>query len=251
MDASDFTFIENHLKVVLPAAFAHFMRQFPNDRSHRLDNSCGVIPTNAELFVIAQLQTFNKDGGFDYYELQPLLRERKFMDIGGDGCGNFYCMVGNDRDSHELWIWEHDPYNGLSRCDNSILDDYLDAHWRLVTQPDPFLQTPLDGSVISRANHPHRSILAPITMKEWRDYVNRNPSLELAESDQVTNPFTKETMITFPRHWAGRARMLVADRLAHILYVGGRLMLSSQHSITEEHTRVMQKIAVDLRANLF
>ncbi|MEO7402241.1 MAG: SMI1/KNR4 family protein, partial [Burkholderiales bacterium] len=174
MDANDFKFIESRLSVRLPGVYKRFMGQFPNDPTHQLANDCDFLPSNAESFVIRQLRRFNNDAEFDYYELQPDLWNHHFMDIGGDGCGNFYCMVGNDSDSSELWMWEHDPYNGFTPQADRALIDYFGSQWELVTQTDPFSTLPAAERMISRANHPLRSILNPITMTEWRECVANN-----------------------------------------------------------------------------
>ncbi len=249
MDATDFQFIESNLGVVLPRAFTDFLQRFPSNRLHRLENGLGEIAANAELFVIGQLQLFNNDRGFDFYELQPSIRSYKFIDIGGDGCGNWYCMVGNNRAADELWMWEHDPYNGFTRRDRATLRGYFGPEWKLIAQPDPLLAVPPDGTVVSRADHPFRSILTPIRMDEWRAYVEGDSELRLDEIHEATNPFTKEVIAV--RRWPGRARLTTADSLAHISYVHGRLVLSPLPRITQEHKKTMQRIARDLKARLF
>jgi hypothetical protein len=249
MDAADFQFIESKLGVVLPRAFTDFMRRFPNNRLHRLENGCGEIPANAELFAIGQLQLFNNDRGFDFYELQPSLRSNKFMDIGDDGCGNPYCMVGNDRASDDLWMWEHDPYNGFTPCDRITLRDYFGPEWSLVAQPDALSAIPSDGTIISRADHPFRSIFIPITMDEWRAYVEADSRLALDENHEVPHPFRKEVINV--RRWPGRARLTTADGVAHVSYFHGRLVLSPIPRVAQEHEEVMQRIARDLKARLF
>ena len=248
MDANDYTFIESCLDVLLPNVFRDFMGQFPNDTAHQLQNGLDALATNAELFVIYQLGRFNRDDT-DYYELQPELRDHRFMDIGGDGCGNFYCMVGNDPVTNELWMWEHDPHNGLTRCEGATLSDYFGPQWQMTTQDDPFATIPADGTIVSRANHPQRSILAPITMQEWQDYIASKPHLELDENHEATNPFTKEAIVS--RRWPGRALLTIGESPVHIMYIHGRLMLSPSPSVTRDHKSSLQAIAGDLNATVF
>ncbi|MEZ6057675.1 MAG: SMI1/KNR4 family protein [Planctomycetaceae bacterium] len=246
MDANDFAFIEDRLSVVLPTAFKQFMVSFPNDSSHQLQNDCNVLECNGELFAIGQLQRFFNPNGLDYYELQPELRSRRFIEIGGDGCGNYFCMVGDDADSNEVWMWEHDPYNGLGRCEDFSLTGYFtNGNWELATCPDPFVTT--SGIFIIRSDHPVRAIFKPIRMDEWLRYVDQSETLQLDENHVGKNPFTKEE-ITF-RRWPGRAKLLMEGHADHISYFHGSLSLGvNVTSIVQSH---VERIADDLNAQVW
>ncbi|MCA9103531.1 MAG: SMI1/KNR4 family protein [Pirellulales bacterium] len=246
MNDKDFQFIESRLDVELPEVFKKFMRQFPNDASQRLQGDLGTIESNAELFVIEQLKRF-AEHGHDYYELQPHLRDHRFMDIGGDGCGNFYCMVGNHRKSNDLWMWEHDPYDGLTRCENTTLGEYFSEQWDLVPREDPFASIPAGQTIVCRASHPHRSLLDPISMAEWLGYIADHKVLSLDEEREVPNPFTDQTLVV--RQWPGRARV-GGDPASYIYYLDGMLALSSQVE-NQDHQKLLRNIAQDLRAQLF
>jgi hypothetical protein len=243
MNANDFAFIEFRLDVVLPRAFKVFMGKFPNDRRQRLQNDCGLLPCNGELFVILQLLRFNNDREFDFYELQPETRSRRFMDIGDDGCGNFFCMAGDDSNSNELWMWEHDPYNGFGKCNHWALSDYLGDRWELESQPDPIEST--KGVFALRADHPFRSILHPITMQEWLAYIKRHPNIELDETQATTNPFTGETIVA--RRWPGRARLITGSNSHRITYLHGALSFGSHDFAQLE----IEQIAADLDSHVW
>lgn len=234
MDANDFAFIESQLEIVLPIIFRDFMSRFPNDREHTLQNECDFIPCNAELFVVAQLQLFDENRGCDFYALQPELRPRRFVNIGGDACGNYFCMVGDDRASTEVWLWEHDPYNGFGRCVSRTLRDYFGDGWKLVAQPDPLMST--KGVFVLRADHPVRSILDPISFQEWLAYIAAQPHFDLDETEEVANPFSGELIVV--RRWPGRARVTVGNKLHWIEYLHGALKVTS-HDFPESELKLM------------
>lgn len=164
MNATDFATIEQQLGVVLPEVFKKFMESFPNNATDELSNDCDSIPCNGEQFAIHQRLGFFNPEGYDYYELQPELRSRRFIEVGGDGCGNYYCMPGDDTESDELWFWEHDPHDGLTKSEHLSLTAYLEnGEWELVTVPDPFEEY-TGGVYVIRAYYPaahpsHRSYL--------------------------------------------------------------------------------------------
>jgi len=248
MDDNDFKFIESRLAAALPEIYRRFMGRFPNDSTYQLQNDSDTLPTNAELFAIRQLQRFNNDKEFDYYELQPDLRSRRFMDIGGDGFGNFYCMPGDDAHLNELWMWEHDPYNGLTLQADMSLADYFGSQWKLVTQVDPFAAWPATQRMISRADHPLRSILNPITISEWRECVANTAQLEFDEFQEMINPFTKEAVRI--RRWPGRAKFHFGDSSAQIGYLHGCLTLSSAAASDPTKEAAMRLLAENLNAKL-
>ena len=74
-----------------------------------------------------------------------------------------------EQDSNELWMWEHDPYNGMVCCNDATLAMYFDGDWRFKTDPNPFASAKRNGTVVTRADHPERSILVPIDLDEWID----------------------------------------------------------------------------------
>lgn len=250
MDANDFQYVESRLQVVIPTVFKGFFSKYPNDRTRQVQFDCAILPVNAELFVIKQLRRFNNSRAMDYYELTPELRDHRFLDIGDDGCGNFHCMVGNAADSNELWMWEHDPYNGMTRCEHQSLTDYFSTPWQLTTCDDPFVLIPSSGRVVSRADHPARGLLEPIAMEEWQSYVANDPALDMDEYQTATNPFTKETVKM--RRWPGRAKLsLEDDSETHITYSDGCLALTSKQSLSPSLSAKMESIAQRFRANLF
>jgi hypothetical protein len=246
MDANDFAFIEDELSVVLPNAFRQFMGSFPSDPTYRLKTDGLPLSCNGELFAIGQRQRFFNPDGVDYYELQPELRSRHFIEIGGDGCGNHFCMVGDDTNSDEVWIWEHDPYNGFSRCGGQSLTDYFNkGYWEPEAIPDPFLTT--TGMYVLRANHPVRSILNPIAMKEWMQYIAMQDILELDENHVGKNPFTRES-VTY-RRWPGRAKIATNDRARHISFLYGSLSIGTD--VSAELRSHANRIATDLSAHIW
>lgn len=250
MDTNDFNFIESHLGVALPAVFKDFMAQFPNDPDHHLvSDDGGVMVTNAELFVIQQLGLLRGRPDFDWYEAQPELRDHRFLFIGGDGSGNSYCMVGNNPTSNEVWIWEHDPPNGFVPHAHAKLDSFFGPHWKLTERANPLANVSRDGRIVSRADHPHRSILHPITLDEWQQFISNDPQLELAENEEMTNPFTKEKMVA--RHWPGRARLTLDGVSAHVSLFMGYLALEKGPNATPAHRAKMEQIADSLEANVF
>lgn len=249
MNEVDFEYIESTLEVVLPNEYKEFMCRFPNDRRHQLANDCDFLPCNAELFVIAQCRRFSDDAEFNYYELQPELRNRRFLDIGGDGCGNFYCMVGDKLNSNELWLWAHDPYDGLVRCEDTTLKQYFGQTWELKEQADPFAAYTPNGRTITRANHPLRGILNPISIAEWLDYVRGDPQLALDEFHNMTNPFTKE--IVRVCRWPGRAKLTIGNALAHVTYLYGCITLSDVVAPSPDIEAKLQQLASSLDAHRY
>ena len=248
MDSNDFAYIESRLEIVLPTLFKSFMRQFPNDTAHQLYGAGDELQTNAELFVIAQLRRFNNDQEFDYYELQPELRVRHFLDIGGDGCGNFFCMVGDNSKSNELWKWDHDPYDGFTRCEDYELKEYFSCEWELAPQTDPFASSTSDGTYILRSDHPHRAILTPISIQQWREYVGNSINLELNETQEITDPFTNKT-VTW-RSWPGRAKLTAGDSWLYLSYHHGCLSLRTDNTLSIPFQSAMRRIAEDLNAHI-
>lgn len=249
MNEVDFEFIESTLDAVLPNEYKEFMRRFPNDRVYQLANDRDFLPCNAELFVITQRRRFNDDAGFDYYELQPELRSRRFLDVGGDGCGNFYCMVGDECNSNELWLWAHDPYEGLLQCEDTSLKQYFGQTWKLKEQADPYAAYAHNGKTVTRANHPLRGILNPISVAEWLDYVSGDPQLALDEFHNMTNPFTKE--IVRVRRWPGRAKLTIGDGVAHVTYQYGCIALSGLATLTPDIDAKLQQLAISLGAHRY
>ncbi len=242
MDANDYAFIESRLNAVLPTAFKDFMAAFPNDRQHQLQNEHDVLPSNGELFAIDQLQRFFNGIGFDYYKSQPKLRSRRYIQIGGDGCGNHYCMVGDDANSDELWMWEHDPANGFSRCVDRSLTEYFGQNWKVASQPDPFAS--LRGTFLTRTDHPLRSVFEPISLAEWMAYVKENAFLTLEENHESKNPFTSKNVKV--RRWPGRAKLTEGNASCHLSYAHGALELSDRPSADLKTT--VERMARDLNA---
>ena len=251
MDANDCALIEEQLNVVLPKVFRHFMMPFPNDTTHQLLNDCNALPCSSELFVVGQFQRFFNPEGYDYYELQPELKSHRFIEVGGDGlgnyaggdgCGNYFCMVGDDADSDELWMWVHDPYDGFLKCDESLSDFLENGKWELKTCPDPFLAT--TGTYIVRADHPVRAILNPVALSEWLHCVERQDFLELDENHICTNPFTQKKQNI--RRWPGRVKMLVDASSRHISYLHGALSVGE--NLSAEAQSLVERIAADLDA---
>ena len=262
MDATDFEFIETHLNVALPRVFCEFMRAYPNDPTHELQNGYAVLQTNAEAFVIEQLWRFNNDRGVDYYEAQSNLRGKRFIDIGDDGCGNFYCMEGNNSRTNDLWLWEHDPPNGFIKQDTffvqrdlgsqevpASLQNYFGKQWVLATRDNPLAVEHASDRFASRANHPYRSILQPITMPEWRKYVESDRELQWDEFIEVPNPFTNEKLTV--RRWPGRAKFTIGDQRASIENSRGCLTLKTETPARPEFESKFRKIAQALNANVF
>lgn len=256
MNPSDFQFIESRLNVVLPEIFKQFMRGFPNDPLHRITFDSRVrisidaaLPVNAELFVITQLQHFNNDHEIDYYEITPDHRSRSFIYLGDDGCGNFYCMVGNDPQSNELWMWEHDPPNGFSIFSFLTLQQYLCLQWQLETQPDPFAAFERSGRTVTRADHPLLGVLRPIERNQWYDYIARDDELELDEIHTIVNPFTKEPIPT--RRWPGRARLTAADSPTYFAYSHGCISLAPPAIRTPNIDAKLQQLAEHFGAGIF
>lgn len=246
MDANDFAFIEDRLGIVLPTAFKQFMTAFPNDPTHRLQNDCSTLACNGELFAIGQLQHFFNTDGVDYYELQPELKSRCFIEIGGDGCGNYFCMVSDDANSDEAWMWEHDPYSGFGRCDDISLTNYLqDGNWELTECPNPFLT--VMGTHICHANHPVRAILEPISMDEWLRYIEHHNFLKLDENHVGKNPFTHEEVVF--RRWPGRAKLLTDGDARHVSYLNGSLSLGA--NVSTDVLLHAEQIAADLNAEVW
>lgn len=246
MDANDFAFIEDRLSVVLPTAFKQVMTSFPNDATHQLQNDFDVLSCNGELFTIGQLQRFFNRDGVNYYERQPELKSRRFIEIGGDGCGNYFCMVGDDADSNEVWMWEHEPYNGLRRCEDFSLTGYFnDGNWALAACPDPFSTT--SGTYIIRSDHPVRAILQPISMDEWLGYVDQLETLEIDENHVCRNPFTREEVVF--RRWPGRARLLLDGYSNHVSYLHGSLSLGV--NVPTDVQSHAERMADDLNAHVW
>lgn len=269
MNQEDFKFIETKLDVVLPDVFKERMRRLPNDPGHQLvwgESRLTVLPTNAELFAIAQLRKFNSEPRFDYYEIQPELRQRRFLNVGHEGNGDFYCMVGDDASSRELWVWRHDSYENpifVSCPDRNLLelrergwklgttlDSFLELGWNLTTQPDPFAELPSRNSRICRANHPLRSIFDPIGLQEWRDYVGQDPQFELDEMFEFENPFTRKMMCV--DRWPGRVIWNLGSSTTHISYECGCLALPTHAAanLTDAQIQTLVQTARNLNASL-
>ena len=231
MNATDFATIEQQLGVVLPEVFKKFMESFPNNATDELSNDCDSIPCNGEQFAIHQRLGFFNPEGYDYYELQPELRSRRFIEVGGDGCGNYYCMPGDDTESDELWFWEHDPHDGLTKSEHLSLTAYLEnGEWELVTVPDPFEEY-TGGVYVIRADHPARAPLAPILLEEWVEYVKQQTHLDLDEKQNVPNPFGKEMLVV--RRWPGRVKFKLEDDWEYISYIYGSLSFGQNLSSVE------------------
>lgn len=244
MDSNDFCFIEDHLRVVLPEVFKKFMEVMPNDPRHALLNHAHAVPCDGESFTIFQLRSFFNADGFDYYELQPELRSRRFLNLGGDGIGNYYCMPGDAPSTDELWFWEHDPYTGLAIHDKFSLSHYL-HDLKLSEEPDPFIST--RGVYICRTDHPFRSPLNPIPMHEWIAYVQEHSTLELDENCVVPNPFAQEKMVQ--RRWPGRVKITTSDLPVHISHRYGALSIDTKSlSPIREYA---DQIAAELKAKLW
>lgn len=244
MDAADFEFIERHLDLILPDIFRKFMDKRPNDRTLEVHNDVAVVPCNAEMFVIYQLKA---SFGSNIYELQPDLVSRRFMEVGGDGCGNYFFMAGDDAQSDEIWIWEHDPYDGLSLVEDYTLTEHFlsNENWEMVAQPNPF--DAVYGTYILRADHPMRSIMNQIPMDEWLRYVERHDLLVVDEDHIGENPFTGEK-VAFKR-WPGRAKVRCNDQDCYISYDHGALSLGSD--VSSHLESVATQIASDLNSHIW
>ena len=225
------------------------MGKFPVEPTYCLyDAGAGCsLPSNPELFVIHQFQRRDDHTRRNFYELQPDLTSRKLLEIGGDGCGNYYFMAGCDRKSDELWMWVHDPYEGFVK-ERQTLEQYLEYHFEITPQRNPFDDGKSTDLRISRADHPLRSILDPISMEEWLAYVQTNDQLELDENRIGKNPFTKEEVVF--RFWPGRVRVDVKGSLTYIEYRYGCLRASGgKESATLR--ALMQSIAQHFDARVF
>lgn len=87
--------IESTFSLKLPARYQHFLRQcdFPEADSDILLTPSELIETNQDV-------RSNEDWNDCYFV------------IGGDGCGNFFCVDVTGK-SEAIWIWEHDPPEGF------------------------------------------------------------------------------------------------------------------------------------------
>lgn len=255
MNAADFGYIEQALGVTLPTPFVNYMERFPNGRNLCFSNG---VRLNGELFAIDQLQRFWSEGygGYDFYELQPYLRSVHFLEIGGDGIGNFFVMRGDMAESDELWLWSHDPLDGFTRQSELSLSQYLDYEgcrwgdgWEIKTTEDPFQDTSFHGTIITRADHPHRSVLKPISLKEWFEFVGRNEFLVPDEFTYRKNPFTGATIES--RTHVGRVKSKIPDAPLAVTIQYGRLSLSSSSRNTTFYADFVSRLLGEFDARLF
>lgn len=227
MNEADYRAIEHQLGVVLPKPFREFMAAMPDSMSDRVCIGESVATAcNAELFGIDQLRM--RTEAFDCYELQPELRPRRFIRIGDDGVGNYYYMPGDDAVSDELWFWSHDPYDGFILQTDVTLSSFLGSpsDALLVEQADPLANPP--GAFITRADHPLRSIIDPIAIDDWIDFVEQSEDLTLDENHYAKNPFTGEEVVL--RRWPGRASLAIANESHMLSYLYGAISLGDCQS---------------------
>ncbi|MBS0264084.1 MAG: hypothetical protein JSS02_19265, partial [Planctomycetes bacterium] len=189
----------------------------------------------------------------------------RFLNIGDEGNDDFYCMVGNDVNTDELWAWLHDSFATplFIRCNDeesvryreklglplgTTLREYLSGEWVLVRQADPFTEMSDGSKTICRANHPLRGILNPIRLQEWRDYIARFSQFEFDE-------FVKATVLGKKRRlhlWPGRVKWNLGETWVHINYMHGCLTVSpdAAGSLTNVQLKTLRGFARDLNAKL-
>jgi hypothetical protein len=229
MNDADFRYIEEKLGGVLPNAFKQLMASTPSHPDHWLGGNHAILPCSREKFV-----DFQSGDGFsacandhcgkrtDFYELQPELRSRKFMCVDGDGCGNYFCMAGDDVHSQEVWQWEHDPYTGFSIEDDWMLCSLLAQPWQLIIGDDCY--DPNNESEPFNSAHPLYPSDTLLAENEWRQFVNDSEVLTLDEHVRVEqSPFTGEdTELT---DWRSRAKLRLDGESAHLHFAHGSLRL--------------------------
>ena len=101
--------IESEFSIRLPHRYQQFLLtcEFPEEGSD-------ILLTAAELIEANQDIRSNEEWN-----------ERYFL-IGGDGCGNFFC-VDVTGGSEAVWIWEHDPPEGFQMAFNHM-DELFSAY---------------------------------------------------------------------------------------------------------------------------
>lgn len=250
MDRNDLIYIEEALSVSLPDVFKDFILPYSNDRSIGfVAQGATAVPLNPELFVINQLQHFI---GFINpqinYNNQQELESYRFVLIGDDGCGNYYFMRGDQRNSNELWLWEHDPNIGFNLVQKQTLKEYLSS-CKVLPGNDPLTVNEGKGKTITRADHPHRSVLAPIPPDEWFDLIELNSKLELNEYSEILNPFTKERLSV--KSCPGRALILDSEDEACFLYSYCSIVYYSESNPNARIKELINEMATALDANVF
>ncbi|MEM7469299.1 MAG: SMI1/KNR4 family protein [Pseudomonadota bacterium] len=250
MTPEDFDYIEQTLSLQLPESFKKFIAPLPNDFTDTfLAYGEGYgIPTNPELFVIEQLSNFRNS--FDpekFYDGQRELVSHRFILIGADGCGNYYCVRGDSPDTEQVWFWDHEG-SGFQILETDTLESFLSKCTSMKTE-NPFMQWQPQGKVITRADHPLRSVLNPITPDEWLNYVDSKANLELDEYQEATHPFTKEKIRAYIHQ--GRAKLIDHTPDAYFRFFAGRIHFVSDVQPDSLAERVIREIATDFSARIY
>lgn len=117
-------------------------------------------------------------------ELDDSAEHRKRFFLAGDGCGNYYFVVGDDPDE-VVHLWDHDP-TGIASMDES-LSDFLPTAEQQCRIDWP----PNQGELfICRTSRYGESILDPIPIEEWIAAVDATEGIRHLGYREGKNPFT-------------------------------------------------------------
>lgn len=140
----------------------------------------------------------------------------KFL-ISEDGLGNYYFIEDEAPDAKVL-LWSHDP--------EGIEDTQLKAIDFLHTTENGFginNEVPQDSVYLSRADYIGESILAPISLDEWKAAIDDTPSIQYLGYLEMNNPFTgKTTRID----WPGLAHAEIDNTQVRLKLNSGRIEIT-------------------------
>jgi hypothetical protein len=109
--------------------------------------------------------------------------------VADDGCGNRYFINSNDT-KPLVFLDSHDPprieETGLT------LDEFFST--KIAAHSARRITKRTDGLTICRTDLPHRSILDPITLREWSEVATRHRDVEYRGYRLGQNPFTGEEL---------------------------------------------------------
>jgi len=128
-----------------------------------------------------------------------------FLCIGNDGCGNNYAI---DVDAPQAGVWFFDHEADEFEIVAAGLAEFVQQMAPLASidyRANGSLPLQSDNHVIARTELPEESVLAPITLEEWKSLVDCDDQLEWIEFDERKHPFNAE-VIRIPVYGLARVR---------------------------------------------
>lgn len=247
MNIQDLQNIESRLALLLPDAYRELLL-----KGVTLDGSLPepYLKQEVKELLITNLQlrmTPRKDA------FAGAAWPSKYVCIGDDGCGNYYCIAADDPGC-EVFLFDHDenafmPVSGNLREYIEYISNLFESVAaikgnRADSLEVPKKATPSDDAVISRTDDPRESVLNPISLEEWTAFVAADADLEMRGYARMINRFTNEERRF---DWPGMAVLHAGKKDHEFIYAYGQISVRKPDRTA---LKKLKQVAASLNAKL-